>query len=276
MADSSVYGYGLEGALSVAGAALVCLGVSRRWGRMGENPPALLARWPGQLSDLMLYLMFALLGAFVFSTLTALGLRPTSLGFDERQVWVNLANDLGGLLGIGIFRRVHAQFRAAPIVAEVGSVRSGAITFLVALPFVFVTALLWQTVLGGAGFKTRDQDVVALFQSLHTPVMKAVFVFLAVVVAPCAEELIFRAAIFRYLRSRIPRGWAVLISALLFGGSHLISAPLEGLGSLLPLVTLGAIFALAYERTGRIGTTIVAHALFNLNTLIALLLGVTS
>ena len=32
-------------------------------------------------------------------------------------------------------------------------------------------------------------------------------------------------------------------------------------------------FRLAYERTGRIGTTVVAHCLFNLNTIAMVLLG---
>jgi membrane protease YdiL (CAAX protease family) len=42
------------------------------------------------------------------------------------------------------------------------------------------------------------------------------------------------------------------------------------------LVALGIIFSLAYERTGRIGTTIIAHGLFNLNTIILILCGVTT
>ena len=41
-----------------------------------------------------------------------------------------------------------------------------------------------------------------------------------------------------------------------------------GLPSLVPLIVLAVVFCLAYERTGTIGTTIVAHALFNLNTFV--------
>ena len=46
------------------------------------------------------------------------------------------------------------------------------------------------------------------------------------------------------------------------------------MGSFIPLVTLAVVFALAYERTGNIGTTIVAHALFNLNAALLVLAGV--
>lgn len=37
---------------------------------------------------------------------------------------------------------------------------------------------------------------------------------------------------------------------------------------------LAVIFSLAYERTGHIGTPIVAHALFNLNTVLLILSGI--
>jgi uncharacterized protein len=40
-------------------------------------------------------------------------------------------------------------------------------------------------------------------------------------------------------------------------------------------VVLGVAFALAYERTGRILVPIIGHALFNLNTILLLLAGVT-
>jgi membrane protease YdiL (CAAX protease family) len=39
---------------------------------------------------------------------------------------------------------------------------------------------------------------------------------------------------------------------------------------------LAIVFSLAYERTGRIGTTMIAHALFNLNMILLVLVGVTA
>jgi hypothetical protein len=47
----------------------------------------------------------------------------------------------------------------------------------------------------------------------------------------------------------------------------------EGLSSLVPLTVLAVVFCVAYERTGLIGTTIVAHALFNLNTFVQVAAG---
>ena len=91
----------------------------------------------------------------------------------------------------------------------------------------------------------------------------------SVVVAPVTEELIFRRGLFRWLRTRLPRPAALLLPAVLFAALH------ANLASFPALVVLGVIFSLAYERTGRIGTSIVAHALFNLHTILLVLAGVT-
>ena len=44
--------------------------------------------------------------------------------------------------------------------------------------------------------------------------------------------------------------------------------------SSLPLFILGLVFAAGYERTGRMAVPMLAHALFNLNTLLLVLGGV--
>jgi membrane protease YdiL (CAAX protease family) len=50
---------------------------------------------------------------------------------------------------------------------------------------------------------------------------------------------------------------------------------LDGLASFVPLIVLAVIFSIAFERTGEIGTAMLAHSLFNLHTVILLLAGVT-
>jgi len=295
MADPTLYGYMLEGALCLAGLILIGVGCSRYGAAWRRENPGALAPWPGQASELFLYLFFALAGGLALPSLTALALRHTRLDSVETQVWEAFAFQAGMLLGMRIFSEFHRRLRqqfsapnpaapnvpsapavAAPLPATAHPIRSGVLTFLLALPLVFSVSFLWLLLLERCGFTARPQDVVDLFQNIHTPAMRILFVFVAIVVAPLTEELLFRAGIFRFLNGRLPRGWAVTVSALLFGGMHLLESPADGLGSFLPLVVLGAVFALAYQRTGRLRTTVVAHALFNLNTLVALLLGVNS
>jgi membrane protease YdiL (CAAX protease family) len=113
-----------------------------------------------------------------------------------------------------------------------------------------------------------------MFANAESPWLFGTMLALAVVIAPLTEELVFRAGLFRYFRMRMPHGVALLVPALLFASLHVNWATLEGLASLLPLVALAVMFSLAYERTGQIGTSIVAHALFNLNTVVLILSGV--
>ena len=39
---------------------------------------------------------------------------------------------------------------------------------------------------------------------------------------------------------------------------------------------LGVVFSIAYERTGHIATTMIAHSLFNLNTIMLVLVGLNT
>ena len=63
------------------------------------------------------------------------------------------------------------------------------------------------------------------------------------------------------------------------GGRLLSVNPMRGgrgqasveLLAMVPLIALAVVFSLAYERTGKIGTTMVAHALFNLNASVLVL-----
>ena len=98
---------------------------------------------------------------------------------------------------------------------------------------------------------------MGFFTRTQSPVLITAMIALAAIIAPITEELIFRAGIFRYARTRLPRWAALLLPACLFAALH------NHLASFAPLVVLGIVFSLAYERTGRIATAMVAHALFN-------------
>ena len=117
---------------------------------------------------------------------------------------------------------------------------------------------------------------VDMFLRADSRLLLVVLIGLATIVAPVTEELVFRAGLFRYFRTRLPRWLAFLLPAVLFAALHVDNwKTLEGFASFAPLVALAVFFSAAYERTGRIGTSIVAHALFNLNTVLLIFAGVT-
>jgi membrane protease YdiL (CAAX protease family) len=141
---------------------------------------------------------------------------------------------------------------------------------------LIATAAVWEFALKKLGLPVDRQDLIGMFANADSPWLLAVMIALAVVIAPLNEELVFRAGIFRYLRTRIPRWAALLLPALTFAALHVNWQTWQGLASLAPLVVLAIVLAIAYERTGNIGTSIVAHACFNLNTIAVILSGLNT
>lgn len=139
--------------------------------------------------------------------------------------------------------------------------------FVIALPVIALTSYAWNLVLRFLGLPNDPQDLLAVFNGVQSKPLLAAMLFIACILAPLNEELLFRGAIFRFCRQRFGRAIALLVSGALFGALH------RNWASFVPLAVLGAVLALAYERTGDIRVPIVAHGLFNLNTLVILLSG---
>lgn len=87
-------------------------------------------------------------------------------------------------------------------------------------------------------------------------------VFAIIIFAPFIEELMFR----KTLKDIIKNKWIlVLMSALLFGGAHVLStyeAPIDLL-YIIPYGVLGGFFAYMYYKTNNIFTSMTMHAIHN-------------
>ena len=93
------------------------------------------------------------------------------------------------------------------------------------------------------------------------------FVTLAILIAlgaPLVEELFFRGLLQRSLDRRLGGGWAVALSAVLFGLAH------AEVIQLLALVAFGVVLGVMAQRAGRLGPAIVAHIAFDAATVIVL------
>lgn len=143
---------------------------------------------------------------------------------------------------------------------------AGLATFLVTFAAVFAVTYVWRWLLEVAKIPAPEQDMLELLRSTDSSWVVVVVLVLATVFAPISEEGIFRAGIFRFARTRLPRWLALLMPATVFAAIH------YSLGALPGLILLALIFSLAYERTGRIAVPMIAHALFNLNTIVQALL----
>ena len=99
------------------------------------------------------------------------------------------------------------------------------------------------------------------FTSGQSPVALALLALFAIVVAPLAEEVIFRGCIYRFLKSKLRPPAAMLISASIFGLIH------GNLMAFVPLTFVGFLLAYTYEKERNLLVPIFYHGLFNLLTL---------
>ncbi len=261
---------GFELALIFSGAWLLwrlALSPSAR----AERPAPRITEWKISGTDFLLFIWCVFIGGLVFQLGLGQLLKHAALSATERLIFVGGGFQLGMLAGIACFRLiVQRNAPAEPPLVTLHPALSGIATFLISLPVLSVVGLAWQGLLRLCGIAAEKQDLIDLFANAKSPALLIFMIVLATVVAPITEELLFRRGLFRYARTRLPRWAALLIPALLFGALH------ANLASFVPLVVLGLIFSLAYERTGRIGTTVIAHGLFNLNTIVLILCGVTT
>jgi hypothetical protein len=113
-----------------------------------------------------------------------------------------------------------------------------------------------------------QQDVADIAGDASSLGARLAVMFVLVVVAPLSEELLFRGV----LLSRLSRGLsptnAVVVSAALFAGIHLID---PDAAFVVPgLFVIGLVLGYQALRTGRIGLSIMTHAGVNLLAAIAL------
>jgi membrane protease YdiL (CAAX protease family) len=227
----------------------------------------LLLPWEISGMDFFRFIWVVFAGLFAGSLCASLLFKFYPLTGDTAAMAGTAAGQIGGLIGVALFEFFLERQKPTEPPPRVSILVSGFITFAIGLCVAALASLLWQSLLRFFDIAAERQDLVRMFREADTPLTLWAMIILACIGAPAAEELLFRRGIFRYARTRLPRWAALLLPACLFGAVH------GNLAGYLPLVALGVVFALAYERTGRIGTSIVAHALFNLNTVLYLLGG---
>ena len=111
----------------------------------------------------------------------------------------------------------------------------------------------------------------SVFDGQRSTTVWLILVFVVCVGAPLVEELFFRGLVQRRLIGRLGVVPGIAIASLLFGAAHLIawSGPIT-LAYAWAVAAGGLVLGASYHASGRLGTSIVAHALFNAQALIAI------
>jgi membrane protease YdiL (CAAX protease family) len=104
------------------------------------------------------------------------------------------------------------------------------------------------------------QEAVKLLQEAKDPRVVVLMAIAAVIVAPVAEEVVFRGYLYPAAKSFCGPAGAIIFSSLVFAAAH------GNVVALLPLFLLAVLLCLLYEFTGSIWACISVHFLFNAAT----------
>lgn len=215
---------------------------------------------------------FGLPDAFCTSILALWMLTIIFHGFEEAQAITPgaiVANSvLYGTLVLGIFGVIGFQGNSAITLFALQLSRfpkaaaTGLLWLLISYPLILVIqAMVQQFTPSG----DDSQLIVRYFLEHPDYKSRAAVILMAVVVAPVAEEIIFRGYFYGVIRrygGRIP---ALIVSSLLFAAIHIHLPSLPG------LFLLAIILCLLYERTGSLWANMTLHAAFNASTIVSLI-----
>jgi membrane protease YdiL (CAAX protease family) len=117
--------------------------------------------------------------------------------------------------------------------------------------------LVQAMVLGASGGQMEAQEVVQFLQEAKSPRDRLAVMTMAVVIAPVAEEIIFRGYLYPAGKRFVGPFFSLVATSLLFAVLHGHSASVPA------LFTLAVCLGLAYEKTGTLLVPMVMHAVFN-------------
>ena len=168
----------------------------------------------------------------------------------------NVVAQVALVLGLLLVPLAVARSRGSRSVGEslrrlgVRSFRPSAFKWMAAAVGAYLLfAILYSALI----LEPEQEDIADGFGPI--PVQIVLIVFGAAI----AEEICFRGMLFGGLRERLPRVPAALIAGAVFGLLHAFT----GISAVPPLIALGFVFCLLYEKTGSIVPGILLHMLNN-------------
>ncbi|WP_082343775.1 CPBP family intramembrane glutamic endopeptidase [Sulfobacillus thermosulfidooxidans] len=131
-----------------------------------------------------------------------------------------------------------------------------------------ITALVVEWEIKAAHIRIRSNNPFVFAKGLngHLGLIAFLMIVAIVIMAPVAEEILFRGILFGTLQPAWGLGWATVVAGFLFGVAHM------NLTLLIPLALAGMILNLVYWKTGSLIPSTIAHATLNLLSVVIALL----
>lgn len=149
-----------------------------------------------------------------------------------------------------------------PLFGRAVVARSAVLYVMFLAAWVPITWMLYPALMNELGRPLQAQPQLAYFTAPPASAWGPwVSVLAACVVVPLTEEVLFRGYLQDALRGVLPRGLAVLATAVLFGLAH-------GLMFAVPIGMLGLLFAALRERFTCLEAPVFVHALHNTATIV--------
>lgn len=155
------------------------------------------------------------------------------------------------LRGQGDAVAIPLQFRWPPLSRSLRQALKG---LLMVLPLVSLVGWLQGQLWGDPG---GSNPLLELVLNSHNVPALTCFGITAIVLAPLFEETIFRGALLPVAARKLGSTGGILLSAAVFAVAHL------SLGELLPLLVLGIGLGWLRLQSGRLGSCVLMHALWN-------------
>jgi membrane protease YdiL (CAAX protease family) len=186
----------------------------------------------------------------------------------EVRVVLNLVMSmivLASLAGATLVVRPQGMERSGAQLTNIPrGILAGILSILIVLPIMIWVEQGTEWAWTSLHFKPHESahELLLIYGSAHSPMVKALVVVTAVFVAPLAEESFFRGAVQTFLRYALNQPWAaVLLTSLAFALVHPIWSWPE-------IFFLGVCLGYLYERTGNLWANVSLHALFNLAAIV--------
>jgi membrane protease YdiL (CAAX protease family) len=231
-----------------------------------------LTNWEIPLSDFFLFLFTILVSILVGLQLVVYWLEKWAPEARENllqeTVIIGYATHVFGIIGWVAFSILRPSIRLTKVLSLCSAFKKGFFSLVTVLPPLLIVALLWEFLLKNFGISTAPQELIEIFRSGDNLPYIIALVFLAIIVAPINEELLFRGGVFRFLYQKVPTWVAILVSSILFAAMH------GNWLSFLPLILLGNLLCLLAQKSGSLRPSIFLHALFNLHSIIFIFSGI--
>jgi len=135
-----------------------------------------------------------------------------------------------------------------------------------ALIISYIFSLLYGLLIIGLGIEIPPDILREFLPDKISPLLATEMIVVVAIIAPIAEEIIFRGVLYRALRQRFSLRTSLLLSSALFGIIHF------DIYRFIPLMFMGIIMAYLLEKTRSIYSSILFHIANNLFAVVAVII----